>query len=45
MNLKAFASTFVSKIAFMKSSFKKKNFRILDIGAGNHSASKIKMHF
>ena len=45
MNLKAFASTFVSKIAFIKSSFKKKNFRILDIGAGNHSASKIKNVF
>jgi SAM-dependent methyltransferase len=42
MQLKRFASTFVSKISFLKKSFSSKPFRLLDIGAGNHSASKIK---
>ncbi len=45
MRLSAFASTFVSKIFYMKKSFGKRNFRLLDIGAGNHSASKIKNVF
>ena len=35
----------MSKIAFMKRSFGKSPFRLLDIGAGNHSASKIKSVF
>ena len=45
MKLKAIASGFVSKISFLKKSFGKKKFRLLDIGAGNHSASKIKNVF
>jgi SAM-dependent methyltransferase len=45
MRLSAFASTFVSKIFYMKKSFGKSSFRLLDIGAGNHSASKIKNVF
>lgn len=45
MSLKSFASGFVSKIAYMKKSFGTKSFRLLDIGAGNHSASKIKSVF
>jgi trans-aconitate methyltransferase len=45
MNIKAFASGFVSKINFLKRSFGRKPFRLLDIGAGNHSASKIKNVF
>jgi hypothetical protein len=45
MPLKSFASGFVSKIAYMKRSFGTKPFRLLDIGAGNHSASKIKSVF
>jgi 2-polyprenyl-3-methyl-5-hydroxy-6-metoxy-1,4-benzoquinol methylase len=45
MPLKSFASGFVSKIAYMKRSFGTKHFRLLDIGAGNHSASKIKAVF
>jgi SAM-dependent methyltransferase len=45
MNLKAFASGFVSKIHFLKKSFGNQPFRLLDIGAGNHSATKIKNVF
>ena len=45
MQIKAIASGFVSKISFLKRSFGKKKFRLLDIGAGNHSASKIKNVF
>ncbi len=45
MQLKAIASGFVSKISFLNRSFGKKKFRLLDIGAGNHSASKIKNVF
>jgi len=45
MRLKAFASGFVSKISFLKKSFGKKSFRLLDVGAGNHSAIKIKSVF
>ena len=45
MKLKAFASTFVSKISFLQKSFGSKPFRLLDIGAGNHSATKIKSVF
>lgn len=45
MRLSAFASSFVSKIAFMKKSFGGRPFKLLDVGAGNHSASKIKNVF
>ena len=45
MNVKAFASGFLSKIIFLRKSFGAKSFRLLDIGAGNHSASKIKNVF
>ncbi len=45
MNLKAFASGFVTKIRFLKKSFGDQSFKLLDIGAGNHSASKIKNVF
>jgi len=45
MNLKAYASTFVYKISYLQKSFGKKPFKLLDIGAGNHSASKIKKVF
>jgi len=45
MKLHVFASTFVSKINFLNKSFGKKHFRLLDVGAGNHSASKIKSVF
>ena len=45
MQLKAYASTFVTKISFLKKSFGKKSFRLLDVGAGNHSATKIKSVF
>lgn len=40
MNVKAFASSFVTKFIFLKRSFGNNPFRLLDIGAGNHSASK-----
>jgi len=45
MQLKSIATGLVSKIAFMRRSFGKSPFRLLDIGAGNHSASKIKSVF
>ena len=45
MQLKAYASTFVTKISFLKKSFGKKSFKLLDVGAGNHSATKIKNVF
>lgn len=45
MNFKAIASGFVSKIIFLRKSFNHRPFRLLDIGAGNHSASKIKNVF
>jgi predicted SAM-dependent methyltransferase len=45
MNLKAYASTFVYKISYLQKSFGVKPFKLLDIGAGNHSASKIKKVF
>lgn len=45
MNIKAFASSFVNKFIFLKKSFGSKPFRLLDIGAGNHSASKTKTVF
>ncbi len=45
MNLKAFASSFVTKFIFLRRSFGNKPFRLLDIGAGNHSATKAKRVF
>ena len=45
MKLKVFASQFVSKIIFLKRSFYNRPFRLLDVGAGNHSATKIKNVF
>ena len=45
MNVKAFASSFVSKFIYLKRSFGNKSFRLLDIGAGNHSATKTKKVF
>ncbi|RNI38836.1 class I SAM-dependent methyltransferase [Hanamia caeni] len=45
MKLKAFASSFNNKMIFLKKSFDTEPFRLLDIGAGNHSATKIKNVF
>ncbi len=45
MNVKAFASSFVTKFSFQKRSFGNNPFRLLDIGAGNHSATKTKNIF
>lgn len=45
MNVKAFASSFVTKFIFLRRSFGSKPFRLLDIGAGNHSATKAKRVF
>ncbi|MEO6488782.1 MAG: methyltransferase domain-containing protein [Ferruginibacter sp.] len=45
MSIKSFGSSFISKFIFIQRSFGKKPFRLLDIGAGNHSASKTKRVF
>ncbi|HPH84560.1 MAG TPA: methyltransferase domain-containing protein [Ferruginibacter sp.] len=45
MRLKPNGSSFVSKFIFQQKSFGNKPFRLLDIGAGNHSASKTKKLF
>ena len=45
MSLKAFSSSFISKFIFLKRAFGDKPFRLLDIGAGNHSATKAKTVF
>lgn len=45
MNFKAFFSSFITKFIFLKRTFGNKPFRLLDIGAGNHSASKAKTVF
>jgi hypothetical protein len=45
MNLKAFSSSFINKFIYLKRAFGNKPFRLLDIGAGNHSASKAKTVF
>ena len=45
MNFKAFSSSFISKFIFLKRAFGNKPFRLLDIGAGNHSATKTKTVF
>lgn len=45
MSFKAFASSFINKFIFLKRAVSNKPFRLLDIGAGNHSASKTKRVF
>ncbi len=45
MSLRVFFSSFNNKFIFLKKSFGHKPFRLLDIGAGNHSATKTKMVF
>ncbi len=45
MSLKAFGSSFINKFIFLKKAVGNKPFRLLDIGAGNHSASKTKRVF
>jgi len=45
MSLKAFFSSFITKFSFLKGAFGKRPFRLLDIGAGNHSATKAKTVF
>ena len=45
MNLKAFSSSFITKFSFLNRAFGNKTFRLLDIGAGNHSATKAKRVF
>lgn len=45
MSLKAAFSSFNSKFIYIKKSFSNKPFKLLDIGAGNHSATKTKTVF
>ncbi len=45
MSLKTFSSSFITKFIFLKRAFGNKPFRLLDIGAGNHSATKAKAVF
>ncbi len=45
MNFKAFSSSFITKFSFLKGVFGNNPFRLLDIGAGNHSATKAKTVF
>jgi len=45
MNLKAFSSSFINKFRYLKRAFGNRSFRLLDIGAGNHSATKAKTVF
>lgn len=45
MGSKAFASSFINKFIFLKTAFNKNAFRLLDVGAGNHSATKAKTVF
>ena len=45
MSLKSFFSSFNNKLIFLQRSFGNKPFRLLDIGAGNHSATKTKRVF
>lgn len=45
MNLKAFSSSFINKFIYLKKAFGKNPFRLLDIGAGNHSATKARLVF
>lgn len=45
MSLQAFASSFINKFIYLKRVFGARPFRLLDIGAGNHSATKAKRVF
>ena len=45
MKMKALASSFVSKFIYLRRSFGSAPFRLLDIGAGNHSATKTRRVF
>lgn len=45
MTVSAFLSSRLHKLAFMRRSFGDSPFRLLDVGAGNHSARKIKSVF
>ena len=45
MSLKAFSSSFITKFIFLKRVFGDTPFHLLDIGAGNHSATKAKSVF
>jgi ubiquinone/menaquinone biosynthesis C-methylase UbiE len=45
MHLKVFISSFNNKFIYIKKSFGKQPFRLLDIGTGNHSATKTKSVF
>jgi ubiquinone/menaquinone biosynthesis C-methylase UbiE len=45
MSLKSKASSFINKFIFLKRAFGKEPFRLLDIGAGNHSPTKTKSVF
>lgn len=45
MRFNAFASSFINKFIYLKKAFGNKSFRLLDIGAGNHSATKTKTVF
>src|SRR5207253_7094971 len=45
MSMRSFASSFINKFIFLKQAVGDGPFRLLDIGAGNHSASKTKRVF
>jgi SAM-dependent methyltransferase len=45
MSLQSFASSFINKFIFLKKAVGNKPFSLLDIGAGNHSATKTKRVF
>jgi SAM-dependent methyltransferase len=45
MTLQAFQSSFIPKFIFLRRAFGNNFFRLLDIGAGNHSATKTKLVF
>ncbi len=45
MALKILLSSFNNKFIYLKKSFANRPFRLLDIGAGNHSATKTKKVF
>ncbi|MBL0144979.1 MAG: hypothetical protein IPP48_03660 [Chitinophagaceae bacterium] len=40
MSLKSFSSSFINKFIFLNRAVGKNKFALLDIGSGNHSASK-----
>ncbi|HMI77201.1 MAG TPA: class I SAM-dependent methyltransferase [Ferruginibacter sp.] len=45
MNLKSFGSSFITKFIYLRRAFGERPFRLLDIGAGNHSATKARSVF